>query len=165
MLEGTNMAIRRDVLARMGGFDPAFQYAVDWEFWIRLARSYPVAWIERPTVGVRWHPASETHRFRTGTVDLQEQEALTGRLLEELGQAGDARVDRLRGFRDIRLARAYLNRAYTAACDGRRRLELHCLCQVGRLRPAELARTLVRPRLVGRLVLGPWGRSPATRGD
>jgi GT2 family glycosyltransferase len=29
MLEGTNMAIRRDVLARMGGFDPAFRFYMD----------------------------------------------------------------------------------------------------------------------------------------
>jgi GT2 family glycosyltransferase len=29
MLEGTNMAIRRDVLARIGGFDPAFRFYMD----------------------------------------------------------------------------------------------------------------------------------------
>jgi GT2 family glycosyltransferase len=29
MLEGTNMAIRRDILARVGGFDPAFRFYLD----------------------------------------------------------------------------------------------------------------------------------------
>ena len=38
MLEGTNMAIRRDVLARIGGFDPAFRfYMDDADLSIRLA--------------------------------------------------------------------------------------------------------------------------------
>jgi hypothetical protein len=29
MMEGTNMAVRRDLLARMGGFDPAFRFYLD----------------------------------------------------------------------------------------------------------------------------------------
>jgi hypothetical protein len=38
MLEGTNMAIRRDVLVRMGGFDPAFRfYMEDADLAIRLS--------------------------------------------------------------------------------------------------------------------------------
>ena len=42
-----------------------------------------VAWLARPTVQVRWHPASETHRFKTGLADLDE----TARMLETLFDA------------------------------------------------------------------------------
>ena len=55
-------AARRDV----GGFDPTLRYVLDWDFWLRVARRWKVAWLARPTVRVRWHPASETHRFKTG---------------------------------------------------------------------------------------------------
>ena len=63
-----------------GGFDPRLRYVVDWDCWLRLSRKWPVAWLARPTVQVRWHPASETHRFKTGLADLDE----TARMLETL---------------------------------------------------------------------------------
>ena len=69
-------AAHRDV----GGFDPAFRYVVDWEFWIRVSRKWKVAWLARPTVQVRWHTGSETHRFKAGTGDLDE----SARLVEQL---------------------------------------------------------------------------------
>ncbi len=55
-----------------GGFDPRLRYVVDWDFWLRLSRTWRVAWLQTPTVLVRWHPASETHRFKTGMADLDE---------------------------------------------------------------------------------------------
>ena len=36
------------------------------------SRRWKVAWRARPTVRVRWHPESETHRFQAGTADLDE---------------------------------------------------------------------------------------------
>ena len=44
------------------------------------SRRVPVAWLARPSVDVRWHSASETHRFKSGTADLDE----TARLLDVL---------------------------------------------------------------------------------
>ena len=70
-------AAHRDV----GGFDPAFRYVVDWEFWIRVSRKWKVAWLARPTVQVRWHTGSETHRFTAGTGDLDEIGAARGAAL------------------------------------------------------------------------------------
>ena len=63
-----------------GGFDPRLGYVVDWDCWLRLSRKWPVAWLARPTVQIRWHPASETHRFKTGLADLEE----TSRMVETL---------------------------------------------------------------------------------
>ena len=65
----------------------------------------PKRWIVgEPLVSVRWHAASETHRFKHGLDDLEE----SARLLARRG----ARPGR-------RLARAYLNRAHEALHAGR----------------------------------------------
>ncbi len=72
--------------AALGGFDPSYRYVVDWEFWYRVAREYAVSWkVQQPTILVRWHAASETHRFKTGMDDLEE----TARLLDHIFSQGD----------------------------------------------------------------------------
>src|SRR5262249_42585276 len=60
------VTIRGEAAASAGGFDPAYRYALDWDFWIKLARRFPVAWCARVTVAVRWHASSATHAFKTG---------------------------------------------------------------------------------------------------
>ena len=77
--------------AEVGGFDPSYRYVVDWDFWLRVARVRPVAWLSKPTVAIRWHPASETHRFKTGTTDLDE----TIRLLDTFYERDGWRTSRL----------------------------------------------------------------------
>ena len=91
----------------VGGFDPSYRYVVDWDFWARVAREWALAWRFGPaTVAMRWHPSSETHRFKTGTTDLDEQI----RLLDALYQAEGARsLDRRLAHR--RLARTCLDRS------------------------------------------------------
>ena len=99
--------------AEVGGFDPSYRYVVDWDFWLRVARTRPVVWLARPTVSIRWHLASETHRFKTGTADLDE----TVRLLAELFEADGPSLlngKQLRTRANRRLARAFLNRAHVA---------------------------------------------------
>ena len=66
------VTLRAAAHADVGGFDPSYRYVVDWDFWLRVARRWGVAWLARPSVAVRWHPASETHRFQAGTLDLEE---------------------------------------------------------------------------------------------
>ncbi len=123
------VTIRKSAHAAAGGFDSSYRYVLDWDFWIRLARTWKVVWLARPTTAVRWHPASETHRFKTGTTDLDEQVRLLDDLfLRESTHGPDWRS--LRRLADQRLARAFLNRAHDAlaaasrrwpgvACDGR----------------------------------------------
>ncbi len=133
--------------AEVGGFDPSYRYVVDWDFWLRVARLRPVAWLARPTVAVRWHPASETHRFATGTADLEE----TARLLDEMGRI-DGPDRRLRAPADRRLARAYLNRAYLASKAGNLALARRCLARSARLSPSLLlGRVASDPKLAARL--------------
>jgi GT2 family glycosyltransferase len=129
--------------AEVGGFDPSFRYVVDWDFWLRVARLRPVAWLARPSVAIRWHSSSETHRFKGGTTDLDETE----RLLESLYQTDGPRLAGLRGKADRRLARAFLNRAHEALKGGDPRLAQACLGRSIGLSPSVLGTIALDPRL------------------
>jgi GT2 family glycosyltransferase len=140
------VTIRAEAAASVGGFDPLFRYALDWDFWIKVARRFPVSWLGRPSVAVRWHASSATHQFQTGTTDLDEQL----RLLDDLyARDGPAWPDRKRHRRaaDRRLARAFLNRAYDLLKGGDVRLARQCLKRAIALSPSMLAAIAGDPRL------------------
>jgi glycosyltransferase involved in cell wall biosynthesis len=147
------VSLRVETHASLGGFDPSYRYVVDWDFWIKVAAGWEVAWIGRPTVSVRWHPASETHTFKAGTTDLEE----TDRLLSDL-RTTHPELGSFRRPADRRLARAYLARAYEAARSGHPPLARHCLRRALSLHPAILAHVVADPRLAARLILGSIGR-------
>ena len=139
------VTIRRQAHAEVGGFDPIYRYVVDWDFWLRVAKKYPVTWLARPSVSVRWHSASETHRFKTGTADLEE----TARLLDGLTHLGDQifpHRDRRRRI-NHRLGRAYLNRAYDALRGGDPSLARRCLAEAVSRRPGIVGTIALDPRL------------------
>ena len=152
------VTLRRAAIADAGGFDPSYRYVLDWDLWLRISRRCKVAWLARPAVLVRWHTASETHRFKTGMADLDE----TARLLEQLF-AIDLKdrpdIGRLRRVANGRLARAFLNRAHDALRAGRVELARAALNRGFRLTPS-LAGTIVRePRLCVQmmtLAAAPW---------
>jgi glycosyltransferase involved in cell wall biosynthesis len=134
-----------------GGFNARLRYIVDWDLWLRVARAWSVAWRARPGVAVRWHAGSETHRFRTGTLDLEETERLIDELHLELGSRG-ALPDSVRPRARRKLARAYLNRAYGASCQSDAPLARRCLGRAVRLWPGVLSAIVTDPRLAARLV-------------
>jgi glycosyltransferase involved in cell wall biosynthesis len=135
--------------AQVGGFDPSYRYMVDWEFWLRVARQWSVAWLARPSVAVRWHPASETHRFKSGTTDLDEAARLLAEFYNaEGGQLPDARPLRRRA--EAHLARAFLNRAHDASRDDPT-LARRCLRRALALRPGLIREILRNPHLAARL--------------
>jgi glycosyltransferase involved in cell wall biosynthesis len=151
MVEGNPLrcsavTISRAAFQDVGGFDASLRYVLDWDFWMRVSRRWKVAWLARPSVEVRWHGASETHRFKTGMADLEE----SARMLETLfsfdlkDQPG---VDRLRRLARRRLARAYLNRAHEALRSGRTELARLALRRGLRLAPSQAAAMLRDPRL------------------
>lgn len=148
------VTVRADVHQTLGGFDPAYGYVVDWDFWLRVASRYPVAWLASPTVGFRWHKASETHRFKIGVTDLEETE----KLLTTLSANAPAGSSQSRGLapaaRD-RLGRAYLNRAYEASRAGNRRLTWTALRKSLTHSPGIAWKLAADWRLLGRLFLGP----------
>ena len=103
------VTLRAEALADVGGFDPSYRYVVDWDAWLRLTRRWGLAWLARPKVAVRWHAASETHRFKAGTLDLEETTRLLEGLMAEEGRTWPD-APRLRRLSNRRLSRAYLNR-------------------------------------------------------
>jgi glycosyltransferase involved in cell wall biosynthesis len=134
----TNRAAHADV----GGFDPSYRYVVDWEFWFRISCKYAVSWqLHEPTVLVRWHAASETQRFRSGTDDLQE----TARLLDWIFKQEDHETPgalRMRELANRKLSRALLNRAHEALRAGKADLARTCLARAWTLSSATVFRTL-----------------------
>jgi glycosyltransferase involved in cell wall biosynthesis len=140
------VTLRREALREVGGFDPSYRYAVDWECWLRIARRWPVAWLSRPTVAVRWHPGSETHRFHRGSADLDEVARLL-QLVHELDAPLLADPLASRRAADRFLSRAYLNRSLDALHAGDATLARQCLRRSLTLRPALLAVIASDPRL------------------
>jgi glycosyltransferase involved in cell wall biosynthesis len=111
------VTLRREALEDAGGFDASLRYVVDWDCWLRISRTWSIAWMARPTVQLRWHPASETHRFKSGLADLDETAHMLELLFErDLNDDPDA-ARLLAGAHD-RLARAFLNRAHDALRAG-----------------------------------------------
>ena len=71
-------------LRQVGGFDPAFSIAADWDLWIRLGATGPVGLSREPTVGYTNHP-DNMHNDTAGI--LRERKALARKhepLLREL---------------------------------------------------------------------------------
>lgn len=62
---GTAM-IRRGLIGRAGGFEPALRYSEDWLLWLTLSMSAPLYWMTRPTVHVRRYHASMTKDLLAG---------------------------------------------------------------------------------------------------
>jgi len=138
--------------AAVGGFDPSYRYVVDWDFWLKVGRSYSVAWLARPTVAIRWHSSSETHRFKTGLDDLEE----TARLVDDLARRDGPTLPDSRHLRrkaDRRLARAYLNRAHVALKAGDTPLARRALGRSLALSPRLLAKIALDPRLAAQCVI------------
>ena len=47
--------IRREVLSKVGGFDPKYVIAQDYDLWLRIAERYPIDFIEEPLAKYRIH--------------------------------------------------------------------------------------------------------------
>ena len=52
---GSNVVVRSNVLAAVGGFDPTLRRTEDWDLWIRIARTGPPACAREPLVAYRFH--------------------------------------------------------------------------------------------------------------
>jgi glycosyltransferase involved in cell wall biosynthesis len=167
-LRCSTVTLRAEAHADVGGFDPSYRYVVDWDFWIRVAKRWSVGWQARPTVAIRWHAASETHRLNRGVTDLEETAHLVDELfVREASRWPDA--GRLRREADRRLARAYVNRAYATLRSGNATLARQCLLRGVSLRPVIAATIALDPRLaaqMGALAIAPeFARRFFARGD
>jgi glycosyltransferase involved in cell wall biosynthesis len=134
----------------VGGFSPKLVYVVDWEFWLRVSQRWSLAWLARESVAVRWHPASETHRFKSGSLDLEETDQVMKQAFARL-RSESVDVTALEYESQFRLGRAYLNRAHVALRAGDGRLSRRCLGHALSLRPALLRTILADPVLAAQM--------------
>ncbi len=137
------VTLRKQAHETCGGFIPTYRYIVDWEFWRRLSAMWDAVWLPEPTVSVRRHSGSETHRFEKAADDLEEME----RFFEDVSATvQDVDRPRLVGVRRA-LARAYLNRAYSAMRNGEARLAKRCWKRSRRIDPKIWRVVAADPRL------------------
>jgi glycosyltransferase involved in cell wall biosynthesis len=57
---GSNVAVRRDQLQRIGSFDLRLKNTEDWDMWIRLAKQGPPACVSEPLIAYRLHAANSS---------------------------------------------------------------------------------------------------------
>ena len=72
----SNVVIRSDVFAQVGGFDPWLRSAGDWDLWIKLARAGSPAWVRHPLVAFRHHPGamrSNRERLFADIASIEQQ--------------------------------------------------------------------------------------------
>lgn len=59
----SGVAVRRDVLAQVGGFDEGLASGEDIDLWLRIARDHDCGYVDIAGHGYRRHPASVMHQF------------------------------------------------------------------------------------------------------
>jgi glycosyltransferase involved in cell wall biosynthesis len=67
----SSVVVHKDLLNRVGSFDPGLGYCCDWDLWIRLARQTQFVYIDEPLVCWRQHGSNLTRQ-----VDLLERDSV-----------------------------------------------------------------------------------------
>lgn len=60
----STVMIKRETFIQVGGFDEALRSIQDWELWVRVAKSNPIAYINEPLTMYRIHQSSTSRRTR-----------------------------------------------------------------------------------------------------
>jgi glycosyltransferase involved in cell wall biosynthesis len=153
------VSFRKDLHSQLSGFDGSWKYVLDWDFWHRAGQVADVAVLSECLASQRWHPASETQRLARGTVDLEENARLMRSILAQ-EPFSDTERPLIETQIRARMARAWTNRAYQAACRGDRSLEWRSIRAAWNESREVTARILSgSPRTLGRLVIGRRGKS------
>lgn len=63
--------IRKNVFQQMGGVDESLQFCMDYDLWIRIAKHYPIAYVDQILANARLHHASKTSTL-WNTVGISE---------------------------------------------------------------------------------------------
>jgi glycosyltransferase involved in cell wall biosynthesis len=69
----SSVVIRRDVFDAIGGFPTQYRFADEFDVWLRIARDYPVAYVDAPLVFIRFYESNTSHNrigVRTDTYDI-----------------------------------------------------------------------------------------------
>ena len=100
--------IHRSVYDAVEGFDQTLRTGSDWDFWIRVGRSFPVAKLRRPVAAYRQNPSSVTHvvRKENNGFRLLKRIVDTYGLRDEAGHLADRRAV-ARRLSDLAFSHAY----------------------------------------------------------
>ena len=66
------VVVRRDAYEALGGFREDFRYALDWDFWKRVAARYPVWYDPKPLACYRRHPSAASMGFFGSGGNMEE---------------------------------------------------------------------------------------------
>lgn len=80
----STVSIRKAVVQRLGGFDPALRVAGDWEMWTRLSAEHTLGFIDAALVDVRRHPAQLSRQRRSGVAFIRESGPIVAALESRL---------------------------------------------------------------------------------
>ena len=67
----SNVAVRREVLDAVGGFDPTLRTSEDWDLWLRLAATGLPACVPRAVVALRTHAAMASRAVDRMLADIE----------------------------------------------------------------------------------------------
>jgi glycosyltransferase involved in cell wall biosynthesis len=113
VLNPTCVLARRSAIESVGGFSDVPRWE-DWDTWLRVAKHFPVGFIDQPVAHVRRHDAS------LSPIDGGLRLELDGRILER--HIGDVASRRKRAVIRVRArSNAYFHAATTRAARGERR--------------------------------------------
>jgi glycosyltransferase involved in cell wall biosynthesis len=69
----SSVVIKRDVFEKIGGFPTQYRFADEFDVWLKIARDYPIAFVDSPLVFIRFYEANTSHNrigVRTDTFDI-----------------------------------------------------------------------------------------------
>ena len=104
---GSNVVVRSNILAEVGGFDPALRRTEDWDLWIRIARKGPPAYVRKPLVAYRFHRGNVIWDPREMVDEARRLAARYGIPVDVLSMHRRAAWAALRGGRRLTAARHY----------------------------------------------------------
>ena len=67
-----SIVVKRSVYEHLGGFDPTFEYALDWDMWKRIAARYRVWYEPRPLACYRKHQRAATSALVRSGKNMKE---------------------------------------------------------------------------------------------
>lgn len=100
----SSVMIRKDVFEKIGGFPPQYRFADEFHVWLAIARDYPIAYVDRPLVFIRFYESNTSHNrvgVRTDTYDILQKHYDSNRIPRRV-------YKRTMSDHDISYGRAYL---------------------------------------------------------
>jgi len=57
----SSVVVRKDVLESIGGFDPRYRFADEFDVWLKVGKDYQIAYLDKPLVLIRFYEANTSH--------------------------------------------------------------------------------------------------------